>query len=274
MKNKVLNKGVVLGIAVLFILISTIQIVVGDEVFDTIINKPNVINISLEDSPEPIDGIYFMRDLGGIYPGDHEGALNKSVPQEINYIKCGAWIFFVMNGSEDQTGNYTISSIYYHMWWHEPGIMHGNMYIASYNTSRGQRPEDYNDSITINTDNFKSEVGNYRLIQDVLYPNPETAVVHEANNFSCVFAGFGPNVTSTPNQLSFVYINLPDNETLLNNDTDADYLNDYEELFIYATHPYIADTDGDGLFDGQEIQQGSDPNDYTDGGAKPRFLTI
>jgi len=216
-----------------------------------------------------------MRDLGGMYPGDHEGALNKTQPQKINYIKCGAWIYFHTNGSKNQTGTYNIESIYYHMWWHEPNILHGTNYTATYNVTGGISSEDLQDSIIIDTDNFESHVGNYKLIKAIHYPNPELAVVHGADNFTVMFAGAGPNVTSTPNQHSFVYINLPDNESLLISDTDDDQLNDYEELFIRVTNPYDEDTDNDGILDGIEVLLENDPNDYTDGiDADLSFVTL
>lgn len=43
-------------------------------------------------------------------------------------------------------------------------------------------------------------------------------------------------------------------------DTDADTLNDYDEIYTYGTSPYLRDTDGDGLDDGTEVNRGSDPN--------------
>lgn len=49
-------------------------------------------------------------------------------------------------------------------------------------------------------------------------------------------------------------------EVLKSRDTDIDGLSDYDELYIYHTSPYIADTDSDGLNDGQEVKSGSNPN--------------
>lgn len=43
-------------------------------------------------------------------------------------------------------------------------------------------------------------------------------------------------------------------------DTDEDGISDYDELNIFATSPYIADTDSDGRADGTEILEGGDPN--------------
>jgi len=43
-------------------------------------------------------------------------------------------------------------------------------------------------------------------------------------------------------------------------DTDQDGLNDYEELYVYNTSPYLEDTDSDGVLDKKEVDQGTDPN--------------
>ena len=43
-------------------------------------------------------------------------------------------------------------------------------------------------------------------------------------------------------------------------DTDLDGLSDYDELNIYKTSPYLADSDSDNYTDKQEIARGSDPN--------------
>lgn len=43
-------------------------------------------------------------------------------------------------------------------------------------------------------------------------------------------------------------------------DSDLDGLDDYSEIYIYGTNPYMEDTDGDGIWDKQEIQRGTNPN--------------
>lgn len=43
-------------------------------------------------------------------------------------------------------------------------------------------------------------------------------------------------------------------------DTDSDGINDYDEINVYRTSPYLADSDSDGFDDGQEIKSGDDPN--------------
>ena len=49
-------------------------------------------------------------------------------------------------------------------------------------------------------------------------------------------------------------------------DTDGDGLYDGDEVNIYGTDPHLADTDGDGLNDDEEYDLGTDPLDPdTDG---------
>lgn len=42
-------------------------------------------------------------------------------------------------------------------------------------------------------------------------------------------------------------------------DSDNDSISDYDEVNLYGTDPFSADTDGDGFIDGAEIQRGFDP---------------
>jgi len=42
-------------------------------------------------------------------------------------------------------------------------------------------------------------------------------------------------------------------------DTDKDTLTDFDELYIYGTSQYIADTDSDGIDDGEEVKSGINP---------------
>lgn len=48
--------------------------------------------------------------------------------------------------------------------------------------------------------------------------------------------------------------------SLTKTDTDNDGLNDYNELYVYQTSPYIADSDSDGTTDSAEVTGGTDPN--------------
>lgn len=49
-------------------------------------------------------------------------------------------------------------------------------------------------------------------------------------------------------------------DILMKTDTDGDGLNDYQELYVYNTSPYLVDTDSDGFSDYEEITvKGTDP---------------
>jgi Bacterial TSP3 repeat len=49
-------------------------------------------------------------------------------------------------------------------------------------------------------------------------------------------------------------------DKLKSQDTDGDGLSDWDEINIYHTSPYLADTDSDGIPDGVEVENGTDPN--------------
>src|SRR6266404_1570843 len=47
-------------------------------------------------------------------------------------------------------------------------------------------------------------------------------------------------------------------QALMFRDTDHDGLNDFDELNVYHTSPYLADTDSDGIPDNVEVANGTD----------------
>jgi len=51
-----------------------------------------------------------------------------------------------------------------------------------------------------------------------------------------------------------------DDAQLRQQDSDQDGLSDYDELKVYGTSPFFADTDSDGLSDAREVADGTDPN--------------
>lgn len=48
-------------------------------------------------------------------------------------------------------------------------------------------------------------------------------------------------------------------EALKKTDTDTDGLNDYDELTVYHSSPYMRDTDSDSVPDGEEVRRGTSP---------------
>ena len=53
---------------------------------------------------------------------------------------------------------------------------------------------------------------------------------------------------------------LREKEEQKERDTDGDTLNDYDELMIFKTSPYLKDTDSDGIDDATETLSGDNPN--------------
>ena len=54
--------------------------------------------------------------------------------------------------------------------------------------------------------------------------------------------------------------NTPALAVLSDKDTDQDGLNDYDELYVFKTSPYLQDSDSDKINDKLEIDQDTDPN--------------
>lgn len=71
----------------------------------------------------------------------------------------------------------------------------------------------------------------------------------------------GTEELKAPTERDMEYLNSLDEETLRSFDTDADSLNDYEEMNDYMTDPLNPDSDDDGLTDGDEVlEYETDPN--------------
>jgi hypothetical protein len=75
--------------------------------------------------------------------------------------------------------------------------------------------------------------------------------------------GNHPSVICNRSIVSFILINIPDNATLRNIDSDNDSLNDWQELFVTYTNPFLADTDDDSYNDYEEYYNPTrDPNNF------------
>ncbi len=70
---------------------------------------------------------------------------------------------------------------------------------------------------------------------------------------------YGPFVIRPKQTSSLETIATNDEARLKSIDTDHDAINDYDELYLYETSPYLPDTDSDSVNDKTEIDRGSDP---------------
>jgi hypothetical protein len=83
------------------------------------------------------------------------------------------------------------------------------------------------------------------------------AFLHMRNNIYSPFV-INPPQQNTESQKLEQFFN--DGEKIQKRrDSDNDGLNDYQELNVYNTSPYLKDTDSDGIKDKQEVEQGTDP---------------
>ena len=57
----------------------------------------------------------------------------------------------------------------------------------------------------------------------------------------------------------FLKHDISGSESLVYRDTDKDGLNDFDELYVYGTSPYLADTDSDEIPDKTEVEKGTNP---------------
>lgn len=84
-----------------------------------------------------------------------------------------------------------------------------------------------------------------------------------------------PNAVLTIRDIMAVTVEDPDGDMLSNAeegalgtsamlaDSDADGIDDYDEVHVHMTDPIVKDTDGDGSADGEELRSGTDPLDPT-----------
>ncbi|MFA5954772.1 MAG: hypothetical protein WC817_04515 [Patescibacteria group bacterium] len=71
---------------------------------------------------------------------------------------------------------------------------------------------------------------------------------------------YAPFAVSSDGQNQDIFAAANGSITNSNIDTDGDGLSDADEVNVYKTSPYLADSDSDGIPDGQEIANSTDPN--------------
>jgi hypothetical protein len=109
-----------------------------------------------------------------------------------------------------------------------------------------------------NSDNNASEYGFKNMPQ----PQKIAVVSLSVIGVAIIFFGVLQFRARIINPLRFNGISTSTPQTmanLLDLDTDKDSLSDYDELNVYKTSPYLDDTDSDGISDGEEIKNGTDP---------------
>jgi hypothetical protein len=96
-------------------------------------------------------------------------------------------------------------------------------------------------------------------------PRPQKTAVLILSALGIVIIFFGAlqlrNRITSPFQVDTS--GLDNTEVAINSadkDTDGDGLLDYDEFNTYQTSPYLEDSDSDGLLDGVEVKNGTDPN--------------
>lgn len=70
-----------------------------------------------------------------------------------------------------------------------------------------------------------------------------------------MYAPFALNKKVSP----LIKNDIASNEALMYRDTDKDGLNDFDELYVYGTSPYLVDTDSDSSPDNIEVAKGTNP---------------
>lgn len=123
----------------------------------------------------------------------------------------------------------------------------------------------------LNGTNLANQTNATLLISNITIANVGTYSVVVSNEFGTLTSASAYLTIATPgydddgdglaNALEAQYGTNP-----LNPDTDGDGIFDYDELFAHLTNPLLSDTDGDGMPDGWEIQHGLNPrvNDASD----------
>ena len=174
---------------------------------------------------------------------------------------------------------FALNNIYFHIWWTTIEVNVPDLDtigwghsredyifapIDSYGTSRDQNKSTiiYN-GIAANRNKFFLDCNyidtsvNYNFTDNNIYEFAIMAhnVSYGANTYATLLSNRSFN--------SFILFNVPDNTTLATNDTDGDTLNDFVELYVTYTNPFLADTDNDGINDYWENRSGSDPNNWT-----------
>ncbi len=185
------------------------------------------------------------------------GFLYSVRPQKSQYVYCGAFVgwFFDENTTLILDDLTNLNNIYYHTWWNATAgsVSSG---IAKSQENFGGGSEIGVSTATAKQRLYSNEFSHwYNLASGVKQYSPPpfsgkyTYDYQDIYQFTYGVSGANPDVINTQNFSSFIIINIPDNATLNELDSDLDGLNDTKEIYIYFTDPFYNDTDNDGVND-------------------------
>jgi hypothetical protein len=211
-------------------------------------------------------------------------------PIDTGYLKTNGPQKFMMNRScsqfvaywfnEDKcVPDFTITNIYFHTWVSAVDGRKDSFNQIGWQHTRATPATTLRDSFSFNADDARSTIfyhegliggterdHNYSLMTHLLNTN---TVSFTENNITELFISIGNSTSASPLILcnrsveSFILFNVPSNVTLNSTNSDSDTLNDWMELFVTYTNPFVDDTDNDGYSDNSEYVGGSDPNNRT-----------
>jgi parallel beta-helix repeat protein len=278
--RKFTSKSAILSVAVIVLLSSVMILVyhgIGEGGWADRNNDhgPDSLNMDTTTEEVPISdysGTYYLHDdlpeHGQNIGNTHDvGDLLREQPHGNEERYCAKWVQFNFDehifGESTGDESYTITSIYYHIWWKSAnekadiGVEVHGLYDSSTDFSFSTSHDDV--VSTVEKNGYWLTTG----LQEVNYVEKD---IHEMA-VKVVSIDAIPSVYSGKNQYSFIILNLDKNNDLIQNDHDDDGLNDYDELFTYFTNPEDSDTDNDGLTDWEEVIEGddgfkTDPNNF------------
>jgi hypothetical protein len=180
-------------------------------------------------------GIYYLHDdlpeHGQNIGNTHDvGDLLRAQPHGNEERYCAKWVQFDFDehvfGEDIGDESYTITSIYYHIWWKSANKnadigteVHG-LYDShtEFSTSLS-----YDDSVSVSNKN------GYWLTTHVQTVGYYEEDIHDMA-VKVISIDAIPSVFSGTNQYSFIILNLEDNETLKLQDKDEDGITDYDDM--------------------------------------------
>jgi hypothetical protein len=210
---------------------------------------------------------------------DDTGCLLADLPTNVVHERhCGAFVGYWFDESVCFKP-FTLINIYQHFWWgnltpHNDPKQSTDDTVAAigWSKSKGELPVNAFDVYL--TDSYETSSHlmyrnkPYHLKTKLITLTTPT-VLTDNNIYELIplhISTENPSCISNRSFVSFILLNVPDNETLNTSyiDSDSDGLSDWTELYVTYTSPFLSDTDNDCVSDYYETRSGSDPNNYTD----------